>query len=291
LASIESEPVLVTGATGFIGNHLVNVLRRLGYRVVTHSGFDGDIAECELPFSGVKHVFHLAGLSFVPDSWDRPLDYYRTNLLGTVNVLEFCRVKGASLTFMSSYVYGQPLHLPIDENHPVRPLNPYSHTKLLAEEAVLYYGAQFGVRAATIRSFNTYGSGQAPQFLIPRILAQVLDPACGEIVVADTRPRRDFLYVPDLVALLIATMERHASGIFNSGSGESVSIAEILDIIWSLGLRRKPLRSENRPRVGDVLDVVADISKARRELEWAPRVSLRDGLAEMLREMGASIAL
>ena len=279
------ESVLVTGASGFIGGHLASELERRGYALRTHSSTDGDIADGALEFEGVGHVFHLAGLSFVPDSWNRTREYYRVNLLGTINVLEFCRRSDASLTMISTYVYGQPERLPIDEEHPVRAISPYSHTKILAEEATRYYAEQFRVRASIVRSFNTYGFGQSVQFLIPKLLAQALDRSRDEIIVADSRPRRDYLYISDLVEMLIATMERHAYGTYNAGSGRSVSIDEILTVLWSLGLKPKPLRSEHQPRAEEVFDVVADIGKAKRELGWAPRIGLREGLAAMLESM------
>jgi nucleoside-diphosphate-sugar epimerase len=136
--------VLVTGANGFIGRHLVRALRAAGHLVFTHSRGERDIANCRLNFEGVGHVFHLAAQTFVPDSWSGPLGFYEVNVLGTVNVLEFCRSWEASLTLLSSYVYGRPAHLPISENEPLQAFNPYSHTKILAEEIGRYYEQQFG---------------------------------------------------------------------------------------------------------------------------------------------------
>jgi nucleoside-diphosphate-sugar epimerase len=280
------DSVLITGASGFIGRHLVPELHRRGFEVVAHSSAEGDIANSDLSYENVSHVFHLAGLSFVPDSWIHTRDYYRTNLLGTINILEFCRRTGASLTLMSTYVYGQPERLPIDENHPVHAFNPYSHTKILAEETARYYGNQFGIQTAIIRSFNSYGFGQSDRFLIPKLLTQALDPDRAEITIADARPRRDYIYISDLIALLVLTMERRATGTYNAGSGVSTSIAEILDHLWSIGVPRKPLISENKPRTEEVLDIVADISKARRELGWTPRVQMREGLAAILDCLG-----
>ena len=104
--------VLVTGASGFLGTHLAKALGAAGYWVEPHSSRSGDIANCAFGVADVGHVFHLAARTFVPESWKDPLSFYRVNVLGTVNVLEFCRAQNASLTLMSSYVYGRPTGLP-----------------------------------------------------------------------------------------------------------------------------------------------------------------------------------
>src|SRR5215472_10207187 len=108
--------VLVTGASGFLGTHLTKALGAAGYWVEPHSSRSGDIANCEFDVADVGHVFHLAARTFVPESWGDPLSFYRVNVLGTVNVLEFCRAHNASLTLMSSYVYGRPVCLSLKMN-------------------------------------------------------------------------------------------------------------------------------------------------------------------------------
>lgn len=277
-----NEGVLVTGANGFIGVHLVEALRAAGHTVCTHSTREGNIAHCTLNFKDVGHVFHLAGRTFVPDSWSAPLGFYEVNVLGTVNVLEFCRARGASLTLISSYVYGRPTRLPISENDPLQAFNPYSHSKILAEEASRYYQQQFGVPVTIIRPFNIYGPGQDRRFLIPTILAQAIDPRTTTIDVADLRPRRDYIFISDLVNLLVCTNFRKKGGTFNAGSGSSWGVDDIIAIVNELLPAPKAIRSEGRVRQEEVLDVVADISHVRSEFDWEPGVALRHGLRDTL---------
>lgn len=278
----QSKSILVTGADGFIGSHLVKALRAAGYLVLTHSRRQGDIKNCSLSFDGVGHVFHLAARTFVPDSWSAPLSFYEVNLLGTVNVLEFCRAQGASLTLVSSYVYGPPARLPIAEDEPLCAFNPYSHTKILAEETSQYYQRQFGVPVTVVRPFNAYGPGQDRRFLIPTILMQAIDPGQTAIVVADLRPRRDYIFIADLIGLLVRTAFRKKGAIFNVGSGSSWAVGEVIDIVNGLLPVAKPVHTNGLMRPDEVLDVIADISRARNEFGWEPRVTLRDGLRETL---------
>jgi nucleoside-diphosphate-sugar epimerase len=280
--NLQSKSVLVTGADGFIGAHLVKALRAAGHVVCTHSTRQGDIKNCRLSFEGVSHVFHLAARTFVPDSWSAPLSFYEVNLLGTVNVLEFCRARGASVTLVSSYVYGPSARLPISEGEPLCAFNPYSHTKILAEETGLYYQRQFGVPVTIVRPFNVYGPGQDRRFLIPTILTQAIDPGQAAIVVADLRPRRDYIFVADLISLLVGTTFRREGGIFNAGSGSSWGVGDVIAIVNGLLPVPKPVRANGPKRPDEVLDVIADISRARDEFGWEPRVTLRDGLHETL---------
>ena len=286
-----TDTILVTGATGFVGTHLVAELRRQGRPVRTHSRRDGDIARCALAFDDVGQVVHLASRTFVPESWTSPLDFYDTNVVGTVNVLDFCRQRRIPLTFVSSYVYGKPRTLPIDESHPLQAFNPYSHSKILAEQAVCYFADQFGVRATIVRPFNLYGPGQDDRFLIPTLVRQALEPACTRITVRDTRPRRDFLHVRDFTALLLGSLDREPGGIFNAGSGRSVAISELVAAIALATGCEKPIDTADEARPNEVFDVVADITAARSVLGWAPRIGLDDGLRETVAWMQARAAV
>jgi nucleoside-diphosphate-sugar epimerase len=273
-----SRAILVTGADGFIGKYLVAALTSSGHSVQTHSLADGDLAHCALEYTGISHVFHLAGKTFVPDSWADPCAFYTTNVVATANVLEFCRRSGASLTFISSYVYGPPRVIPITEDHPLQAFNPYAHSKVLAEEVCRFYAGQHGTPVAIVRPFNIYGPGQDGRFLIPTLVRQALAPDSDAIEVADLRPRRDFLYVSDLIDLMLATLAGGASGAYNAGSGVSTSIQEIGTILNSIVPYEKKLVSRGESRPHEILDVVADIRKAERELGWKPRVDIATGL-------------
>jgi nucleoside-diphosphate-sugar epimerase len=274
--------ILVTGATGFLGHHLVAALESQGRLVRRHSSADGDIANCPLPMDGVSHVFHLAGKSYVPESWQNPHSFYDTNVMGTVNVLEHCRRNQAALTLVSSYVYGQPQRLPIAEDHPLAAANPYSHTKILAEDTARFYEERFGLPMVIVRPFNIYGPGQRDSFLIPSIACQVLDPMVEVVRVQDLRPKRDYLYVEDAVGLLVATLRPGLCGVYNMGSGRSASVAEVAQLVNGAAGVCKPVVSSDERRPGEILDVVADTSRAAADLDWRPRTSLAAGIAAVV---------
>lgn len=280
--------ILVTGATGFLGRRLVAALESRSFAVRRHSSADGDIASCMLPMEGVGRVFHLAGKSYVPDSWQDPRGFYQTNVMGAVNVLEHCRRHQAALTLISSYVYGPPQCLPIRENHPLAAYNPYAHTKLLAEDTARFYEQHFGLPLVIVRPFNLYGPGQRSSFLIPSIVRQMMDPALDAVRVQDLRPKRDYLYVDDAVHMLLATLRPGSHGVFNIGSGRSISVEEVIELVSNAACIRKPVVSADVQRPEEIMDVVADISRATAELGWQPSTSMPDGIAAVVAAERAS---
>jgi nucleoside-diphosphate-sugar epimerase len=273
-----TDRVLVTGARGFIGARLVAALADTGAEVISHGREEGDVASKALPYEGVTHVFHLAARTRVPESWNDTFGYYQSNVMGAVNVLEFCRKTGCSSTFLSSYVYGEPEFLPISESHPVRAFNPYSHTKILAEHVCRYYASEFGLGVTVVRPFNVFGPGQSQDFLISKLVAQAADPTAGAFHVFNSRPKRDYLYIDDLIELLVRTKGRHGYSVFNAGSGSSTSIAEVVAILNTFLSSPRDLVSDEVHRPSEVMDVVADINAARLEFGWTPSVTLKEGL-------------
>ena len=275
--------VIVTGGTGFIGRHLVTRLHEESLDVLPTNSKLGDVADQktwgQLPNADV--VVHLAGQTFVPNSWAHSAEYMRVNLLGTVQALEYCRARNSRLVFLSSYMYGVPKSLPIPETAQLSAQNPYALSKLLAEEACRFYAEKFGVRVTILRPFNAYGAGQAATFLIPSIISQVV--AGDTIRVMDLVPKRDFIYVLDLVdAISVSINSNFSGGVFNIGSGISYSVEELVSTIQLVLGTSLPVVSANERRSGEIMDTVADISAAHDALGWVPRFSLREGLVDML---------
>ena len=277
---------LVSGASGFIGRALVSRLKAQGWEVTPVDSAVGDIASQEtlakFAQQDIAHVFHLAGKTFVPDSWDNPLAFCQTNVQGTVNVLEFCRKKTIPMTFVSAYVYGYPDSLPIGENSPIRPSNPYALSKWLAEEVCEFYSSTYDLPVTTIRPFNVFGIGQVDHFLIPSIISQAL-AAGAEIVVKDLAPKRDYIYLEDLVTALLATLDKPGGyRVYNIASGTSLSVQQVIDIVQDVAGTGKKIVCDQVIRTNELMDVVADISKAKAVLGWQPEYSFRGGIENII---------
>jgi nucleoside-diphosphate-sugar epimerase len=277
--------VLVTGANGFIGQPLVRALRKAGYQVLELKRADGDIADpatlLAYQHKTIDFAFHLAARTVVPDSWGEPADFQRVNVTGTSNILELCRTRNIPLTYVSAYLYGIPHTLPVGEDDELVPNNPYAMSKTLAESLCKFYAAHFGVPVTIIRPFNIYGPRQRTPFLIPEIIEQV-NGRCL-IRLKDLMPRRDYLYVGDLIDALMLTLNpTPGCRVYNIGHGSSLSVSEVAEIIQSVMGTSLPVISDNLPRQNEIPDVYANISKAERELHWRPRHSFEDGIKKMI---------
>lgn len=275
--------VLVTGASGFIGRHLVPALRAVGHTVIEANSQSGDISSQSTwtGFPKAEVVVHLAGRTFVPDSWIDPGAFVRCNLLGTIAALDYCRTNGAHLVFLSSYLYGNAQTQPIPETAPLVATNPYALSKKLAEEACQFFSRSFGINVTILRPFNVYGPGQPEHFLIPSIVRQV--SAGGTVHVQDLEPKRDYVYVSDLVdAIVLSVRQPRGLRIFNIGTGMSHSVAELVMLIQELKLTQLKVVSAGEKRPDEIQDSRADIASARRELPWTPRVTLEAGIKRVL---------
>lgn len=270
---------IVTGSSGFVGKRLVKQLLAAGHTVTPldiAEGIDLTLPEQLAGIPAFDCAFHLAARTFVPDSFKNPFDFYFSNVVSTLNMLELCRRHNARFVFTSSYVYGPPQYLPVDEGHPVAAHNPYAQTKLIGEDLCRAYWRDFSVSSCILRPFNIYGPDQKGDFLIPSIIQQAKQ---GRIVLKDPRPRRDFIYVDDVVTAYLTCMKYDGAGVevFNVGSGRSVAVTEVArTIAKQFPSVEIAFTGEERPN--EVLDTVADITKARKLLNWNPCTSLEQGI-------------
>jgi GDP-4-dehydro-6-deoxy-D-mannose reductase len=275
--------VLVTGATGLVGAALAGALREADHDIIAIGRRDGDISDAatwgRLP--AAEHVFHLAARSYMPDSWVDPAGFIKANVGGTAQALEYCRAHGAHLVLASTSLFGRPKRLPVREDDSVEPNNPYALSKFLAERACAFYAATFNVPVTVIRLVNIFGPGQRREFLIPAILDQIRNGKA--IRVKTLEPRRDFLFLDDAVAGFISAMADPAGyRVVNLGSGVSHSVAEVADTIQAAAGTRLPVSSDEEPRVNEILDVRADITRARKLLGWAPRLTFAEGIGRLV---------
>jgi nucleoside-diphosphate-sugar epimerase len=274
---------IVTGSKGFIGARLVAALEKRGKEVLGLSNCDGDVALgstwAKLP--SAKVVFHLAGRTFVPESWDNSPSFLQTNVIGTEQALSYCRRTGAGMVLASAYLYGIPQKLPISEKDIAAPNNPYALSKWMAEELASFASRYHDVPVTVLRIFNVFGYGQRETFLIPTIIKQVKE---GDAVrVLDLAPKRDFVHVDDVVnAFLLASDSLSGFNLLNIGSGVSFSVSEIIDTIQGVSGTALPVLSVGTPRANEIPDVRASIDAAKHVLNWYPRCSFEDGIRETI---------
>jgi len=286
--------VLVTGATGFIGSHLVKRLIKEGCRVkvlalpeecrkLTHlkgkiTCLKGDICgPLEKIIKNTDIVFHLAGLTDVLSCSRYPEKAFRINAFGTFNLLK--SIDPAKLEkfihLSTAAVYGVPQYLPIDEKHPTFAANPYSASKLAAECFVIAYGATYGLNYSVIRLFNVYGPGQDGNFFMPTMVKQIISKDSIRLENNDTT--RDFIYIDDVIDGIIKVAKQGKKAVYNLGSGRETRIAEVINEVKNI-LDKKievkvlDINRSNIPRNR------ADIGRIKKEVKWSPQTPLRKGL-------------
>jgi NAD dependent epimerase/dehydratase len=301
--------VLLTGAAGFIGSHLTEALVRAGASVrafVRYNSrndygwlefteldllrdveiFRGDLANPEAVLNAVRGcetILHLGALIPIPYSYLHPREFVTANVEGTLNVVEAARrfdVQRVVHT-STSEVYGTPIRVPIDEEHPLHPQSPYAATKVGADQLALTFWRSFETPVVVARPFNTFGPRQTARAVIPTIITQALSKDTIEL--GTTGTTRDFLYVADTAAGLMRCAEVDAAlgEVINLGTGEEHSIADVVKRVAELVDRDVPVEVEEqrlRPAASEVERLLADCTKAKRILEWEPQIAFDDGL-------------
>lgn len=272
--------IAVSGSNGFVGKNVCGLLREAGHTIIPIDITGGyDLSETSIidQVSKIDCFIHLANLVYVPASYEDPLRFYRTNYLTTLNALEICRKWNAKLVYISSYVYGPPQYIPVDEKHPVCPFNPYAQTKIICEKLCEGYQRDFGVKISIIRPFNLYGVGQRGKLLIPEIITQLKEgKKCINLKAAS--PKRDYVNVIDLSkAIKLCAEVECPIGPYNVCSGQSVSVREITEIINNNLKEKVQFFFSDSDRPNEVDETRGAYTKLK-ELGWEPSISFEDGI-------------
>ncbi|MBI5788353.1 MAG: SDR family NAD(P)-dependent oxidoreductase [Candidatus Schekmanbacteria bacterium] len=302
--------ILITGADGFIGSHLVETLLAENYNVtafVYYNSFNswgwldtfpkeklqnieviaGDIRDGESVRKAVKNVnavLHLAALISIPFSYNAPDLYVDTNIKGTLNVLQACRDQAVERVIVTSTseVYGTAQYVPINEQHPLQPQSPYSATKIAADALAESFYRTFNLSLTIARPFNTYGPRQSARAIIPTIITQLLNGS-REIKLGSLHPTRDLSYVKDTCKGFLALLNcREAIGkTVNIGSGREISVGDLAKLmIDQINPDAKIIHEEmrKRPDKSEVERLLCDNSLIKQLTGWEPEVSLKEGL-------------
>ena len=301
---------LVTGGCGFIGSHLVEELVAQGAHVRVLDAYTiesrgvpafsddprielrlGDVADPYFTAAaavGIDTIFHLAALIGIPYSYVAPAHYVRTNVEGTLAVLEAARTSSVRRVVhtSTSEVYGSARFQPMDESHPLSAQSPYAATKIGADQLAASYYRSFDLPVTILRPFNTFGPRQSLRAVLPTLMSQAL--YSDEIVVGSLAPVRDMNYVSDTVAafLALAASDSVDGETYNVGSGRAQSVREMLELVQEVAGVEKPVRESAeraRPELSEVDLLLCDFTKAQAAFAYRPAVSFKEGL-ERLRD-------
>ena len=294
--------ILVTGGAGFIGSHIVDRLVQEGYGVVVADNLAtgkrrninraANFYRADIRSRWLERVFrrerpaivcHHAAQMDVRRSVQDPMFDAETNILGTLNVLRYAIKYGVrKFIFASSggAVYGEPEKLPVSESHPTRPMSPYGISKAVGDEYLRYFYDADGREYGSLRYANVFGPRQDPygEAGVVAIFTQKMLQGEQPIINGNGRQTRDFVYVDDVVEANIAALGKEAHGIYNVGTGQETTINELFSLL--AGFINPSVREVHGPaKKGEQLKIALDSSRIHRELDWEPKVSLKDGLA------------
>ena len=295
--------ILVTGGAGFLGSEVVGQLVKAGAAVTVLDNFSsgkkqylspykkiriikGDVMDEKIVKRAVKDqeiIFNLAALPFIPDSYFFPVDFFKVNAIGTLNVLWSAVQSKSADSFVhisTSEVYGSSQYTPMDENHPTSPFSTYAVSKLAGDRATFTLHKENGFPVVIIRPFNSYGPNFTEPYIIPEIMTQLLKGK-NEISLGNVNASRDFTFVADSAAAIIksAVTKKAVGEIINVGSGSEIRILDLAKkIIKISGTKTKIKMDESRLRPFDVNRLICNNLKAKSLLKWKPKISIDEGL-------------
>jgi len=274
----------ITGYRGFIGNSVAHYLGAQGHDIVsldnyTRTYIPESVAH-DACTNDLNWVIHFGASTSIPKSFADPVATYHNNISATLKALKIAQHSKASLIYMSSYVYGKPKYLPIDEKHPLAADNPYAESKIVCEE--ICHNLMNVLPIIILRGFNIYGDCHIPGRLIPDLLACIRKR--NPIEINDPYPQRDYLYITDFHRLLskIIFGNQNVTGIFNVGYGCSHSNLEVAEMVCKLANEQRKIIIKSQPRQNDILDCFADVTLIKKTFSWEPDISLEMGLNELI---------
>ena len=273
--------ILVTGSNGFIGRQ---VIKRLNKSEVISDSINTKRINLQnleevMKLNRSDIVIHLGGKTQKELDWN---DYFINNVIGTLNILEYCIRKNVKkIIFVSSYVYGNPKYSPIDEQHQISPHNLYTKSKFLAEELCKIYSKNFDLNVTILRPFNIFGKTLPNGFLISNLLKSVKTDE--KITIVNKNSKRDFLYVDDFVDVILNIKDYDFKfEIFNIGSGISYSFNEIIKKIEKITSKKINLDYKNNKEIF-IKEIKADTSKINKKINWKPKIKFEEGLQRIFK--------
>lgn len=275
--------ILLTGYSGFIGTNLISKFSN-SYYFVTLNPIDQTridiLKKDELnDLEVVDAIIHLAAKTSISNSISNPYEVYYTNIVGTLNVLDYAVKKDVkNIINLSTFVYGIPKYMPIDEVHPVNPHSPYNKSKIISEKLCEYYSKDNGLNIVTLRPFNIYGPKQKSSFIsiaIQKMLRHEL------VKLSKPGTQRDFLYIDDFLDLIAKILNEFPKGynVYNVGYGQSFSLEKIIEILETITNIKINTEYDSSIRLNDIIEMRADIEKVKKKFNWEPKTCLKEGLA------------
>ena len=276
------EKILVTGSSGFIGTQVVKRLHKLQVITDSHNSEHINLQNRDevMELESADLVIHLGGKTPKKElGWE---EYFMNNVIGTLNVLEYCiQKKIKKLIYVSSYVYGNPKYCPIDEGHPVNPHNAYTESKYLGERLCEFYCNGTDLNLIILRPFNIFGESLRDGFMITNLINSV--KTGKKLIITNKDSKRDFLYVDDFVDLILKIKDYDCKfEIFNVGTGISFSFDQITKKIEYITSKKLNIEYEEDEKTF-MGDIQADISKLKDKLNWKPKIEFEEGLRKMLK--------
>jgi UDP-glucose 4-epimerase len=280
--------ILLTGYSGFIGTNLISKFSN-SYYFVTLNPINKTridiLKKDELnDLEEVDTIIHLAAKTSISNSISNPYEVYYTNILGTLNVLDYAVNRGVkNIINLSTFVYGIPKYMPIDEGHPVNPHTPYNKSKIISEKLCEYYSKDNGLNIVTLRPFNIYGPKQKSSFISIAIQKMFRHEP---VKLSKPGTQRDFLYIDDFLDLIAKILNDFPKGynVYNVGYGQSFSLEKTIEILETITNIKINTEYDSSIRLNDIIEMRADIDKVKKKFNWEPKTCLKEGLALTIEE-------